>query len=51
MVQSVLQSKDIFLDALECATPGELIDFLDKACGDDRALRGRVEELLRAHYG
>ena len=50
MVQSVLQSKDIFLDALECATPGELIDFLDKACGDDRALRGRVEELLRAHY-
>ena len=23
-----------------------VIDFLDKACGDDAVLRGRVEELL-----
>src|SRR5262245_43050588 len=49
MVQSVPRSKEIFLDALECATTEELVHFLDKVCGSNRVLRARVEELIRAH--
>ncbi len=39
----------IFEEALDCATPSEQEAYLDRACGDDSALRGRVEALLRAH--
>src|SRR5262249_50156169 len=39
----------IFLEALECQGPEELIRYLDRACGADVALRTRVEELLLAH--
>jgi WD40 repeat protein/serine/threonine protein kinase len=42
----VLHERDIFLAALEKA-PGERGAFLDGACGQNRALRARVEELLR----
>ncbi len=41
--------KAIFWEALDCATPAEQAAYLDRACGDDTALRGRVEALLRAH--
>ena len=41
--------RDIFLDALEFSTLGERAVFLDRACGDDRALRASVDELLRNH--
>src|SRR5262245_22598329 len=42
-------AKVIFGEALDCATPSEQAAYLDRACGDDSALRGRVEALLRAH--
>src|SRR5262249_61896349 len=41
--------KAIFGEALDCATPAEQAAYLDRACGDDPALRARVEALLRAH--
>ncbi len=42
-------AKAIFLEAIGRQMPGELIHFLDQACGADAAVRARVEELLRAH--
>ncbi len=39
----------IFTSALQRTSAGERTAYLDGACGDDAALRGRVEELLRAH--
>ncbi|MHC4909885.1 MAG: WD40 repeat domain-containing serine/threonine protein kinase, partial [Planctomycetota bacterium] len=40
--------KDIFTEALDLEPIGRG-PFLDEACGDDRDLRSRVEELLAAH--
>ncbi len=40
--------EEIFHGALECA-PDQLSAFLDKTCAGDKALRGKVEELLTAH--
>ncbi len=40
--------EEIFHGALECA-PDQLSAFLDKTCAGDKALRGKVEELLAAH--
>ena len=39
---------DLFLNALE-PQGAERLAFLDKACGDDAALRRAVEEMLVAH--
>jgi len=47
-----LQSSDakrIFLEAVEKHAPEQWSEFLDQACGGDRALRERVETLLAAH--
>jgi serine/threonine protein kinase len=41
--------EEIFLSALEKATPAERAAFLDGACGEDTRLRGEVEGLLRSH--
>jgi len=41
-------ARDIFLDALDAA-PADRAAYLDEACGDDAALRQRVEALLRAN--
>jgi serine/threonine protein kinase/tetratricopeptide (TPR) repeat protein len=43
-----VDAKAIFLEALDCQED-ELTHFVEQACGSDRALRTRVEELLRAH--
>ena len=40
-------AKAIFLDALDCKGPEELLRFLDESCGSDAVLRTRVEELIR----
>ena len=40
---------EIFSEALELTSAEERAAYLDRACGADRALRGRVEGLLRAH--
>ena len=39
----------IFLAAAEIAEPQERAAFLDRECGDDLALRARVEALLASH--
>jgi WD40 repeat protein/serine/threonine protein kinase len=39
----------LFAAALERPTPAERAAYLDGACGDDAALRARVEALLAAH--
>jgi serine/threonine protein kinase/tetratricopeptide (TPR) repeat protein len=40
--------EEIFHAALDCA-PDQLSAFLNKTCAGDKALRGKVEELLTAH--
>ena len=49
MTDAKADAKAIFLEALECEGGDELSRFLEEVCGTDRSLRGRVEELLRAH--
>src|SRR5690349_5314542 len=40
---------EIFSEALELTSAEERAVYLDRVCGSDRSLRGRVEGLLRAH--
>jgi serine/threonine protein kinase len=44
-----VDEQSIFLSALEKKTPAERSVWLQECCGDDTALRQRVEELLRLH--
>jgi hypothetical protein len=44
-----MSEETIFAAALELPDPAERAAYLDTACGDDVALRRRVEDLLRAH--
>jgi WD40 repeat protein len=41
----------LFSAALDCASVAERAAYLDQACGQDTAIRVRVEALLRAHEG
>jgi serine/threonine protein kinase len=41
----------LFAEALEQADAAARTEYLDRACGGDAALRGRVEALLSAHAG
>src|SRR3954469_8832962 len=43
------RAKEIFLGAVELADESARAAFLDRACGGDAGLRGRVEALLRSH--
>src|SRR5262245_54229600 len=43
------RAKEIFLDALAIGSAEERRAFLDRACGEDAALRGEVEGLLAHH--
>jgi serine/threonine protein kinase/tetratricopeptide (TPR) repeat protein len=49
MPDSLASDKSIFLEAIEISSPAERAAYLDQACGDRRALRAEVEDLLRAH--
>ncbi len=49
MPDAELELIAIFAQALERTDPAARADFLDRACGDDAALRRRVEALLAAH--
>src|SRR5262245_45678844 len=42
--------KDIFLKAIEMATPEQRVAYLDEACGNDSILRRCVEDLLERHF-
>src|SRR5580700_3449131 len=44
-----MTEREIFIEALQKATAGERSAYLDAACGADRELRGRVEQLLAEH--
>jgi WD40 repeat protein/serine/threonine protein kinase len=43
------RAKSLFLNASDLAEPAERAAYLDRECGDDHALRARVEALLHAH--
>ena len=43
------RAKSVFLNASDLADPAERAAYLDRECGDDADLRGRVEALLRAN--
>jgi uncharacterized protein (TIGR03067 family) len=44
-----MNERTLFLQALEKATAAEQAAYLAEACGDDLALRHRLEELLQSH--
>jgi serine/threonine protein kinase/tetratricopeptide (TPR) repeat protein len=48
MTEQSLPEESIFAQALEISSAAERAAFLDRACGDNPALRGEVEALLRA---
>jgi len=45
-----MTEREIFLEALEVATPEARVAYLQAACGSDVTLRRKVEELLREHF-
>jgi hypothetical protein len=49
MIEPSLPEESIFGQALEITSVAERAAFLDRACGDNAALRAEVEALLRAH--
>src|SRR4051812_40169569 len=49
MISTPAALKEIFLAALDKATPQERAAYLDAACGGDEAVRREVEMLLAAH--
>jgi serine/threonine protein kinase/tetratricopeptide (TPR) repeat protein len=49
MTESPLPEESIFAQALEISSAAERAAFLDRACGNNQALRGEIEGLLRAH--
>src|SRR6185436_17272068 len=46
----IMTEREIFLEALEMATPEARAAYLQRACGRDVALRQKVDELLREHF-
>lgn len=49
MIEPILSEESIFADAVEIGSAAERAAFLDRACGDNPALRAGVEALLRVH--
>src|ERR1700730_13734033 len=49
MAETANRQKDIFLKAIELASPGERAAFLAEACAGDDALRQRLDAMLKAH--
>src|SRR5262245_10478993 len=47
--ETVMSERAILIAALEKDDPAERAACLDQACADDRALRQRIERLLKAH--
>jgi eukaryotic-like serine/threonine-protein kinase len=45
-----MTEREIFLEALEMATPEARAAYLEGACGRDDSLRSKVEGLLEEHY-
>jgi serine/threonine protein kinase len=51
MTNDAEKARSIFTSAVEGYAPDQWAAFLDEACGNDPALRRRVELLLKAHLG
>ena len=49
MAALAARAKTLFLAASDLSDPAERAAYLDRECGDDAELRGRVEALLRAN--
>jgi WD40 repeat protein/serine/threonine protein kinase/tetratricopeptide (TPR) repeat protein len=49
MAVQALDARQIFLEAVEKHAPSHWPEFLETVCGNDAALRERVEVLLKAH--
>ena len=49
MAVDASRAKSLFLAASDLSDPAERAAYLDRECGDDAELRGRVEALLRAN--
>src|SRR5271166_6078225 len=49
MTEAPDRIESLFAAAVALPTPAERVALLDRECGGDQALRGRVEVLLRAH--
>jgi serine/threonine protein kinase/tetratricopeptide (TPR) repeat protein len=49
MTEPSLPEESLFTQALEISSAAERAAFLDRACGDNQALRAEVEALLHAH--
>src|SRR5271154_1228289 len=49
MAPLAVRAKSLFLAASDLSDPAERAAYLDRECGDDDELRGRVEALLRAN--
>ena len=49
MAPHAARAKSLFLAASDLSDPAERAAYLDRECGDDAELRGRVEALLRAN--
>ncbi len=49
MMEEPSREKSIFLEAIELTSAAERGAFLDRACGDNKALRAKVGALLLAH--
>ena len=45
-----MTEREIFLEALEMATPEARAAYLQSACARDVILRRKVEELLKEHF-
>ena len=45
-----MKERDIFFEAIEIAVDAEREGFLRGACGNDIALRQKVDELLKEHF-
>src|SRR5437660_67478 len=49
MAVDAARAKSLFLASSDLADPAERAAYLDRECGGDAELRGRVEALLRAN--
>ena len=49
MAVDAARAKSLFLNASDLSAPAERAAYLDRECGGDAELRGRVEALLRAN--
>src|ERR1700733_3760879 len=49
MAVDAARAKSLFLAASDLSDPAERAAYLERECGDDAELRGRVQALLRAN--